>query len=67
MGSRSVRRRARKTVIQTGAVASGGLVEVVSGLTISSRIIVGGAEGLGDGDRIRITGEDPSLGTKKGT
>lgn len=56
---------ARRTVIQTGAVASDGLVEVVSGLAVSTRIIVSGAEGLSDGDRIQVTGEDPSLGTDK--
>ena len=48
---------ARKTTVQTGAVGSNGLVEITSGLTMTSRIISGGSDGLQDGDRIKITGE----------
>ena len=55
---------ARKTRIEPGAIGSSGLVGIVSGLTVSSRIISGGTDGLQDGDRIRVTGEDPTLGTK---
>ena len=55
---------ARKTVIRTGAVGSNSLVEVTSGLAVSSRIIVSGTDGLQDGDRIKVTSEDVSLGTK---
>ena len=54
---------ARKTTIQTGAVGSNGLVEITQGLNISSRIIAGGSDSLRDGDRIKVTGEDSSLGT----
>lgn len=54
---------ARKTSIQTGAVGSNGLQEVTAGLTAASRIISSGSDGLQDGDRIAVTGEDPSLGT----
>ena len=57
---------ARKTTIQTGAVGSNGLVEVTSGLTVSSRIISGGSDGLEDGARISVTSEDATLGTKIG-
>jgi len=32
-------------------------------LTISSRIIVSGTDGLRDGDRVRVTGEDAMLGS----
>ena len=46
---------ARKTTVETGAVGSNGLVEITSGLTITSRIISGGIDGLQDGDRITIT------------
>ncbi len=53
---------ARKTIVDTGLVGSDGLVEIISGLTISSRIISGGRDGLQDGDRIKVTGEDSSLG-----
>ena len=49
---------AKKTVIQTGDESTNGLIEVTSGLTISSRIISRGADHLKDGDRITIEGED---------
>ena len=52
-----------KTMVETGAVGSNGLVEITSDLTISSRIISGGSDGLQDGDRIKVTSEDSSLGT----
>ncbi|MBT4866624.1 MAG: hypothetical protein HON53_16090, partial [Planctomycetaceae bacterium] len=53
---------ARKTTIQTGAVGSNGLVEITSGLTVSSRIISSGIDGLQDGDRITVTeeGQEPT-------
>ena len=54
---------ALKTTIQTAPGRHHGLVEVASGLTISSRIISSGSEGLRDGTRIRVIGEDPTLGT----
>jgi RND family efflux transporter MFP subunit len=54
---------ARKTTVQTGAVGSNGLVEITSGLTVTSRILSGGIDGLQDGDRIKVTSEDASLGT----
>lgn len=57
---------ARRTTIQTGAIGSNGLVEITSGLTVSSRIISGGSEGLQDGDRIRVSGEDAILGSNNG-
>ena len=47
---------ARKTPIETGT-SVGGMIEVTRGLTISSRLIVEGLDGLQDGDRIRVTGE----------
>jgi RND family efflux transporter MFP subunit len=61
------RRVARKTSVETRAVGSNGLVEIAGGLTVSSRIIVGGSDGLEDGARITVTGEDPSLGPEKAT
>lgn len=45
---------ARRTMIKTGTIGNNGLVEIVSGLTISSRIISSGTENLQDGDRIKI-------------
>lgn len=53
---------ARRVAVQTGAVGSNGLVEITSGLTAASRIISGGSDGLQDGDRIAVTGEDASVG-----
>ncbi len=49
---------ARRVAIETGTVANGGLIEVVRGLDVASRLITAGAEGLKDRDRIRIAGED---------
>lgn len=54
---------AHKQVVRTGSTGGNGLVEVIEGLTISSRLIVSGSEELTDGSRIRITGEDPTTGT----
>jgi HlyD family secretion protein len=50
---------ARSRHVQLGNALPGGLVEV-EGLTPSDKLIVGGREGLEDGDRIRVTGEDQS-------
>jgi len=54
---------ARKTMVETGTVGSNGLVEITKGLSMSSRIISSGIEGLEDGDRIKVTSEDAHLGT----
>ena len=54
---------ARHRAIQVGRASTGQLVEVVQGLTALDKLIVGGREGLEDGDRIRVTGEDRTLGT----
>ncbi len=56
-------RVARKTSVETGAVGANGLIEITGGLEVSSRIIVSGSDALKDGDRIEVTGEDPSLGS----
>ena len=58
---------ARRTTVGTGVVGSNGLVEITSGLNISSRIIAGGSDGLQDGDRITITRENSTLGTNTGS
>lgn len=55
--------KALKTAIGIGTVSSSGLVEVTSGLTVSSRIISGGRDSLEHGDRIQVVSEDTSLGT----
>jgi hypothetical protein len=45
-----------------GRPVSQQLVEVKSGLSIGDRLIVQGRETLREGQRIRVTGEDPVLG-----
>lgn len=52
---------ARKVTVQTDMAGSGALVQINSGLTMTSRLIVGGSDGLEDGQRIEVTGEDMSL------
>lgn len=47
---------AHRQAIETGSVSASGMVEVVRGLTMSSRLITS-TEGLTEGERIRITGE----------
>jgi len=57
-------RRARLQPIQLGRAQAGELVEVEKGLATTNKLIVGGREGLRDGERIKIVGEDKSLGTQ---
>ena len=54
---------ARKVQVDIGTIGSNGLVEITGGLTITSRVISGGSQGLQDGERIFVTDEDPALGT----
>ncbi len=49
---------ARRAPVKTGVAAGTGLVEITAGLPIGSRILTTGIEGIEDGDRIRVTGED---------
>ena len=53
---------ARRVAVQTGTAGGNGLVEITGGLTIASRLISSGTEGLEDGDRIRISGEGDTAG-----
>jgi multidrug efflux pump subunit AcrA (membrane-fusion protein) len=53
---------ARRREVTLGHPISQHLVEIKTGLAIGDRLIVQGREQLEDGDRIRITGEDPVLG-----
>jgi RND family efflux transporter MFP subunit len=55
-------RQARRQKITLGSPGTDDLVEVVSGLTSASRLIVQGRESLKEGARIRVIGEDTSLG-----
>lgn len=54
---------ARHRPIQLGPAVSADMVEVTDGLTAADKLIVAGREGLADGARITISGEDASLGT----
>jgi multidrug efflux pump subunit AcrA (membrane-fusion protein) len=54
---------ARRQPVQTAATLGNGLTEVVSGLTVSARLITSASDSLRDGCRIRIAGEDPDIGT----
>jgi hypothetical protein len=53
---------ARRTPVKTGMAGTGGLVEIVGGLNVASRLIASGHEGLRDGQRIRVAGEAASSG-----
>jgi hypothetical protein len=53
---------AHRTPVTLGDIQTPELVEVVDGITAASRIISTGGEGLEDGDRIQIEGEDSQVG-----
>ena len=52
---------ARRVVVQTTHPGSGALLQIDQGLNSTSRLIVSGVDGLEDGQRIEVTGEDSSL------
>jgi len=51
----------QKTVVVGRGIASGGLVEIISGLLPTDKLIVTGRESLAEGTRIRVTGEDRTI------
>ena len=53
---------ARRRAIRLGRAGTDELIEAVEGLTPTDRLISGGREGLTDGERITITGEDAGIG-----
>jgi multidrug efflux pump subunit AcrA (membrane-fusion protein) len=53
---------ARRVPVATGRLGTDDMVEIVEGLNVASRLIVGPPEGLRDGQRIHVTGEHPTLG-----
>jgi len=53
---------AHQQTVQLGRAGTEELVEVATGLNPTDKLIVGGRESLTDGARIRITGEDQSIG-----
>lgn len=58
-----VKQQARARRLQLGQTANADLIEVLEGLTPADKLIVAGREGLVDGQRITILGEDATLGT----
>lgn len=57
---------ARRRMVQLGRAGTEQLVEVTQGLTALDKLIVGGRDGLSDGQRIRVTGDDRTLGVSTG-
>jgi RND family efflux transporter MFP subunit len=55
-------KRARLKSVKLGLGTLGNLAEIVEGLTAADKVIAGGREGLTDGQRIAVTGEE--LGTE---
>jgi len=58
--------RVRRVAVIIGVGAPGGLVEVTGDLAMGSRVVAGGADGLMDGQRIRIRGEEPEAAYSDG-
>jgi len=54
---------ARRRPVETGREIKGGLIEIKGGLTPATRLIASGREGLEDGERIAVVGEDTEIGT----
>lgn len=57
---------ARLQVVQLGKAGSDQLVEVTGGVDPTAKLIVAGRESLTNGGRIRIAGEDQSIGASSG-
>lgn len=51
----------RKHIVISRGMTDGGLVEVVSGLTPTDKLIISGRELLTEGMRVRVTGEDRTM------
>ncbi|MEX2139088.1 MAG: HlyD family efflux transporter periplasmic adaptor subunit [Pirellulales bacterium] len=57
---------AQRQTVRLGRAGTEELVEVIEGLTVTDKLIVGGREGVEDGGRITITGLDTTLGASRG-
>lgn len=53
---------ARRRLIELGGKTGENLIVVQSGLTATDKLIASGVEGLSDGARVRITGDDNQIG-----
>jgi len=58
---------ARKKNITLGKAGTDQLIEVIAGVTAMDKLIASGRESLTDGERIRITGDDSSVGKQRRT
>ena len=54
---------AQRRFVKLGRAGTEKLVEVVSGLIPTDKLISNGREGIVDGERIRVSEEDATLGT----
>lgn len=57
---------ARLRNLRIGLSTAQDLVQVLAGLAAGDRVISGGREGLKDGQRVRISGEDVNFGSNQG-
>ncbi|MDZ4688636.1 MAG: efflux RND transporter periplasmic adaptor subunit [Planctomycetaceae bacterium] len=48
--------------VTVGSATADGQLEIITGLNVGDRLIAGDRESLVDGERIRVTGNDPTLG-----
>ena len=55
---------AKLQTVQLGSASTGELVEVVQGLNTTDKLIVANRDNLRDGQRIAVTGEDRTLGSR---
>ncbi|MCL4193546.1 MAG: HlyD family efflux transporter periplasmic adaptor subunit [Thermoguttaceae bacterium] len=58
--------KARRSAVRLGLAGTAELVEVASGLTATDKLIVSGRDGLVEGQRVAISGEDITIGTQAG-
>ncbi len=54
---------ARQQTVEVGRAGTDQLVEITQGIDPTAKLIVAGRESLSNGMRVRITGEDQSIGT----
>jgi RND family efflux transporter MFP subunit len=54
--------KARRRTVVLGLAGNAQLIEVAKGLASTDKLIVAGREGLEEGARVRIIGDDPTLG-----
>lgn len=58
---------ARQQTVEVGRAGTDQLVEILQGIDPTAKLIVGGRESLTNGARVRITGEDQSMGLGGGS